>query len=152
MVKVATYKGLLFPVRKDRNQSLRPEDIIELNIQQMPVKRGQSSKTIVSSRGNSLTLTGTRTPVEVKNIMVAHATHEQIRRLNSLIGQAVAIRDWHHEIIGGVLTEVTPDPTTKFQATVEKTNLGITVNSDYPAITPTTELRRLAFNIVDLSD
>lgn len=150
MVQVNAYKTLIIPVEKQRNQTLTPDDFIELALEKYDVTDGQETKQIVTSVGDTHVLSGIRKPLNIDVFVAKMVPFVTKRKLDALIGEAIAIRDFRYPTYGGILSEVKPAPTVGFPNFYERLTLMIALDSTYPAIVPSNRLRRQVVDIVEL--
>ena len=142
MAWVSSYKSLIIPVQKARAGTLLPSDIIELNIHDFKQSKSQDTKTYVTSTGFTHVLVGERGVDMIDTLRAVHVHMRDVRRLEALIGRAIAIRDAQFYTIGGVLQKITPARDIKFQTTIKKVDIKIAVDSMFPSIVPSAELRQ----------
>ena len=130
MVKVNSYKTLLFPVVEARDESLLPEDIIKLTVKSLVLDEGQMGVEYVTSAGKTHSLVGQRMPTKINAFECVYVSIADVKRLRNLIGKSVAVRDARYPIFGGILTKVVHSPTTDFPGLIDKVNLKFVLDSD----------------------
>ena len=138
----------LMTIADARGNTLLPSGIRAVAAQNFARKRLRSARNESTAAGITHVLVGAPEPTETPVLNVVNVPIAVHRALEALIGQSVMVLDGRFGAVGGVVRAVEASGTNAHRGRIDRVNVRMMIESEFPAIIPDAALRRRVHNVI----